>query len=98
MTRPGVFGGAVALSPSAWVDDGFLARLLRARGRLHVRIAADVGHGEQPTMHQHCRVLFDELAHRGNGHVHASFVDGVHNEDSWRSRLPRLLEHVLPPR
>jgi predicted alpha/beta superfamily hydrolase len=32
LTRPQVFGGALALSPSAWVDDGFLLRLVQQRG------------------------------------------------------------------
>ncbi|NTV80798.1 MAG: hypothetical protein HGA24_05170, partial [Candidatus Aminicenantes bacterium] len=31
LTRPSVFGGAIALSPSAWVGDGFLTRLARER-------------------------------------------------------------------
>lgn len=95
LTRPRVFGAAVALSPSAWVDDGFLARLVAERGEVTARIAADVGHGEQPTMREHCAHLFDALGARGGARVLATEVDGMHHEDSWRARLPRLLRHVL---
>lgn len=98
LTRPDVFGNAVALSPSAWVDDGYLTGMVRERGEVRARIATDVGHDEQPTMRDCCGRLFDELSRCGNGNVLAGAVDGVHNEDSWRARLPRLLEHVLAPR
>lgn len=95
LTRPAVFGGAIALSPSAWVDDGFLTRIAAQAQEVSSRIAADVGHAEQPPMREHCGALFAALAHKANGNVSAAAVDGVHNEDSWRARLPRLLQHVL---
>lgn len=98
MTRPSVFGNAIALSPSAWIDDGFLARTARERGAAKGRIAVDVGHGEKPAMLHHCQQLFDALHGSNNGNVRASVVDGLHNEDSWRARLPGLLQHVLGPR
>lgn len=98
LTRPSVFGCAVALSPSAWVDDGFLTRLVERGGALRARIAADVGNGEKAPIQQHCRQLFEALLQRGGERVLATFVDGAHHEDSWRQRLPRLLEHVLAPR
>lgn len=98
MTRPSVFGSAIALSPSAWVDNGFLTRLAHGNGGVRARIATDIGHAEQPTIREHCGQLFQALSTQGNGNVLASFVDGVHNEDSWRARLPRLLQHVLGPR
>ena len=40
-------------------------------------------------------VLFEVLAARGGHRVLATEVGGMHNEDSWRARLPRLLQHVL---
>lgn len=95
LVRPQVFGAAVALSPSAWVDDGWITRLVEERGEVGVRVAADLGDGERPAITEHCRRLFSAMASRGNGNVLASVVPGVHNEDSWRARLPRLLEHVL---
>ncbi len=95
LTRPDVFGAAVALSPSAWIDDGFLTRLVRERGAVHGRIAADIGHGEQPPIREHCNELFKALADRGGERVLAVPVEGLHNEDSWRARLPRLLRHAL---
>jgi enterochelin esterase-like enzyme len=98
MTRPSVFGNAIALSPSAWVDDGFLTRLANGNGSVSARIATDIGHAERPAIQEHCRQLFDALSARANGNVLATFVDGMHNEDSWRARLPRLLQHVLGPR
>jgi len=96
LTRPHVFGAAVAMSPSAWVDDGFLTRLAEANGSVAARIAADIGSGERPPIREHCQRLFGALAQRGAGRVLADEVAGVHNEDSWRERLPRLLQHVLP--
>lgn len=98
MTRPEVWGNAIALSPSAWVDDGFLTRVALARGAPRARIAADIGHAEKTVIREHCRQLFEALGGAGNGHILAEVVDGVHNEDSWRARLPRLLQHVLGPR
>ncbi len=95
LTRPHVFGGAIALSPSSWIDDGFLTRLARERGNIATRIAADVGAGEREPIRAHCRELFTELRARGGERALCDEVDGVHNEDSWRERLPRLLQHVL---
>ena len=97
MQRPQVFGAAVAMSPSAWVDDGFLTRLAADGRTVTARIAADVGSGEREPIRDHCRRLFAALGERTNGSVQAGEVDGVHNEDSWRQRLPRLLQHVLGP-
>ncbi|MEZ5966161.1 MAG: alpha/beta hydrolase-fold protein [Planctomycetota bacterium] len=95
MTRPSVFGGAIALSPSAWVDDGFLTRLVQGNGGVPGRIAADIGHAERPAIREHCQQLFQALSAKRNGNVLATSVDGVHNEDSWRARVPPLLQHVL---
>jgi len=95
LTRPGVFGAAVALSPSAWIEDGFLTRLVHERGDAPGRIAADIGHGEQQPIREHCDTLFKALSDRGGERVLAQPVEGVHNEDSWRARMPRLLRHVL---
>lgn len=94
LARPDVFGGAIALSPSAWVAEGFLTRLAHEVGTVRSRIAADVGDAERPPMREHCQRLFAALSARADG-VHASEVGGVHNEDSWRERLPRLLRHVI---
>ena len=96
--RPHVFGGALALSPSAWVDDGFLTRLVHERGTAATCIAADIGDGERPPIREHCQRLFAALHERAGAaaRVFASEVPGVHNEDSWRQRLPRLLQHVFP--
>lgn len=98
MTRPGVFGAAVALSPSAWIDEGFLTRLADEHGEVRAKIAADIGDGERPVILDHCRRLFAALSARGSSAVSATVVDGRHDEDSWRARLPRLLQHVLAPR
>lgn len=98
LRRPHVFGGAIALSPSAWIDDGWLTRLAQDAPDLGTaRIAADVGNGERQPIRDHCRALFAALSQRGGGNVLAEEVEGIHNEDSWRARLPRLLSHVLGP-
>lgn len=95
IVRPHVFGGAIALSPSAWVDEGFLTRVARDRGAVTARIAADIGDGERAPIRDHCRQLFATITSLGEGRVLAEEVAGIHNEDSWRARLPRLLQHVL---
>lgn len=97
LARPDVFGSAVALSPSAWVDDGFLTRWVASNGAVRARIAADIGDAEKPPIREHCGRLFAELTTRGGDGVLAREVGGIHNEDSWRDRLPRLLQHVLGP-
>jgi len=102
LTRPQTFGGALALSPSAWVDDGFLHRLVQQHGVAATHIAADIGDGERAPIREHCHRLFTSLRAHGapsgapGPQVFAEEVPGVHNEDSWRQRLPRLLQHVLP--
>lgn len=98
MTRPSVFGSAIALSPSAWVGDGFLTHMARQLGAVQARIAADIGDAERPTILGHCRELFAALSEQADDRVMATVVAGVHNEDSWRARLPRMLQHVLGPR
>jgi enterochelin esterase-like enzyme len=95
MMRPETFGNAIALSPSAWIDDGFLTRLARERPPSQARIAADIGDGERPPIREHCLQLFAALRERSDDRVFAREVHGVHNEDSWRARLPVLLSHVL---
>lgn len=95
MTRPSVFGAAVALSPSAWVEDGFLTRLAQRDYAGNARIAADVGEHEQAPIREHCAQLFTAMSDRGGDQVLAVEVPGLHNEDSWRQRLPRLLRHVI---
>lgn len=94
LSRPEVFGAAVALSPSVWVDDGFLTRLVRERERVDAVIAADVGDRERPGIREHCGELFAAL-HERSERASAAEVDGRHDEDSWRARLPALLQHVL---
>jgi len=96
LVRPDVFGGAVALSPSAWVDDGFLLRLVQERGIASPRIATDIGADERQPIRTHCNELFSALRTASGGRALATEVDGHHNEDSWRARLPRLLQHVFP--
>ena len=95
LTRPGTFGAAIALSPSAWVDDGFLTRLVAERRSVTARIAADVGDGERPPIRAHCHELFTALRAHGGDRVLAAEVGGLHNEDSWRVRVPALLQHAL---
>ncbi len=95
ITRPDVFDGAIALSPSAWVDDGFLSRAAQTAGPLRAQIGADIGDGERAPIHAHCHCLFEVLTARGEGRVLADEVSGSHNEDSWRQRLPRLLQQLL---
>ncbi|MCU0864617.1 MAG: alpha/beta hydrolase-fold protein [Planctomycetes bacterium] len=95
LVRPEVFGGAIALSPSAWIDDGFLLRLVQQRGIASPRIAADIGASERTPIRDHCRDLFAALRTASGGRALAAEVDGSHNEDSWRARLPRLLQHVF---
>ncbi len=95
LSRPSVWGNAIALSPSAWIDDGFLLRQVRENGSVEGRIAADIGDAERAPIREHCRQLFEELTARGGSRVLAREVAGMHNEDSWRARLPLLLQHVI---
>jgi enterochelin esterase-like enzyme len=98
LTRPAVFGGAIALSPSAWVDDGLLSRVVGERGGIPGTVAVDIGASEAPHNRGYCDTLFGALrgaAVVGGGRVSAQIVPGHHNEDSWRGRLPDLLRFVL---
>ncbi|MCB9876528.1 MAG: hypothetical protein H6835_02910 [Planctomycetes bacterium] len=95
LARPDVFGAALALSPSAWVDEGWLTRFAEERERCDARIAADVGSGEGEPIRDHCGQLFEVLKRRCGDRVLAEQIDGTHHEDSWRARLPRLLQHLL---
>lgn len=101
LTRPHVFGGAVALSPSAWVDDGFLRRLVVEKGVSGGVFALDIGADEAPYNQSHCVELFKALegaVSNGGGRVSAEVVVGRHHEDSWRGRIPSLLRFVIGER
>ena len=99
LQRPEIFGGVIAMSPSAWIGDGELARLVTERRLQSVRLALDIGESEAPHNKEHCQKLFDACAAAGWRHdadLMARFRPGAHNEDSWRQRIPELLEFVIP--
>lgn len=97
LMRPHVFGSALALSPSAWVENGVLATMATERKLGQGgRIAIDIGESEAPNNKNYCSQLFAALReHQGHTQILAEVVQGQHHEDSWRERVPRLLEFLL---
>lgn len=101
LSRPHVFGAAVACSASFWVDDGFLTRYVGERGKQPVTLAFNIGNEEAPHNIGHTKAFKEALCTAGwtfGADLYFSEVLGRHDEDSWRARIPGLLENVIPQR
>lgn len=102
-TWPHVVGGALAMSPSFWIDDAAVASLLARRPPVS-RLYLDGGRYESegtlaPRLREVKRHL---LAHGHPERALRVVIDpkGKHEERSWRRRLPAALRwfHPLPSR
>ncbi len=94
--KPRTFGGALAMSPSFWVQDGEILRWLEAQPTPETsRIYLDCGVREgRGTLLPQVAAMAAHLATRGYDPDHLMFradPRGAHSEASWLRRLPRAL-------
>ncbi len=96
-TRAATFGRFGALSPSIWVDERHLLRVVEeSPAPAGARLWVDTGGlEERPEDFAALRALLeahDEIA------LHAEvFPDGGHDEPSWHARFPAVLRFLYPP-
>jgi predicted alpha/beta superfamily hydrolase len=103
LTRPDVFAGAMAMSPSLWFTRGKLARYLLSRPRpARSRIYLDIGTREGGGKTWPIVESFGErLAARGwtdDGDLRLMVrpdARGKHDETAWRRRFPKALRFLL---
>lgn len=96
LTRPGVFGSLVAMSPSVWWDRrAILSTVRRARPRPAVRIWADMGTAEGRRALDDARLLKAALVGAGwaiGKDLHyAEYEGGTHSETAWAARFGAVL-------
>jgi enterochelin esterase-like enzyme len=96
---PGLFGGALALSPSCWVGDFAIFDDLRRRPvPPFSRLYLDCGGREaQGRMLPPARALAQELRGRGYSDSQLAWVEDPeadHTEREWRKRLPAALRFM----
>jgi predicted alpha/beta superfamily hydrolase len=96
LTRPGVFGALVAMSPSVWWDRRLiLSTVRRTRPRPAVRIWADMGTAEGRRALDDARLLKAALVGAGwtaGGDLHyGEYEGGTHSEAAWADRFGAVL-------
>jgi enterochelin esterase-like enzyme len=96
LSRPDLFGGAIAMSPSLWIGGGKMFSWARERALpQHERIYLDCGALEGPRMFRAAEEMARLLRARGVGDVmFRGDPKGRHREIDWRRRLlPALRFH-----
>ncbi len=94
--RPEVFGGALVMSPSFWINDGEILRWLAGQPTPETsRVYLDVGGREgRGTLLPLVASVAAHLANRGygsDGLMLRPDARGAHNERAWRRRMPKAL-------
>jgi predicted alpha/beta superfamily hydrolase len=97
LTRPGVFGALVAMSPSVWWDRRvILSTVRKTRPRPKVRVWVDMGTAEGRRALDDARLLKAALVGAGwavDRDLHyAEYEGGTHSEAAWAARFPAVLE------
>jgi predicted alpha/beta superfamily hydrolase len=103
LTRPGVFGALVAMSPSVWWDRRvILSTVRRARPRPAVRIWTDMGTAEGRRALDDARLLKAALVGAGwrvGIDLHyAEYEGGTHSEAAWADRFAAVLSWLYGTR
>ena len=99
--RPDVFGGALCMSPSLWLDGGHIFDDLAARPTpLRSKIYLDAGALEAGgRMLRAAERMAEQLQRRGYGPGILRFRSdpkGRHSEADWRRRAPEALRFLFP--
>lgn len=100
LTRPGVFGALVAMSPSVWWDRRvILSTIRRARPRPPVRIWTDMGTAEGRRALDDARMLKAALVGAGwtpGRDLHyAEYEGATHSETAWAARMDAVIRWLL---
>ena len=99
LRRPQVFGGAAAMSPSAWFADEALRQMVETVDPPRGRLWLDIGTAEGDRMVQAVRRLRDALvAHglaEGDRFRYIEEPDATHDEAHWGRRFRAVLPFLL---
>ena len=99
LQRPAVFGGAAALSPSAWFADEALCRMVAAGDPPRGRLWLDIGTGEGDPMVETVRRLRTALVGRGlaegDRFRYIEEPEATHDEAHWGRRFRAVLPFLL---
>lgn len=101
LTRPSIFGGAMAMSPSLFFGGGRIFELAEQTSvPWKTRVYLDAGAREAKGMlHEHGRRMADLLVRRGFPKDRVMWrpdTKGTHAEKHWRRRLPKALTFLFP--
>lgn len=100
--HPGLFGGALCMSPSLWAGGARLFELVaRAPRPPESRIYLDMGRHEGPGMLAGAGRMAELLAAKGYSRTSLRFREdprGRHREADWRRRAPSALRFLLSRR
>ena len=97
LTRPGVFGTLVAMSPSVWWDRRvILSTVRKTRPRPRVRVWVDMGTAEGRRALDDARLLKAALVGAGwtpgRDLRYAEYEGATHSEAAWAARFPAVVE------
>ena len=100
LTRPAVFGGAMAMSPSLFVGDGAIFSLAEATPvPWRTRVYLDAGGREaKGVIAAHAQRMHELLLRRGFPADHVLWrpdAKGTHAEKHWRRRLPKAIAFLF---
>ena len=99
LRRPHLFGGAAAMSPSAWFADEALRQLVEAGDPPRGRLWLDIGTGEGDQMVEAVRRLRGALVARGlaegDRFRYIEEPEATHDEAHWGRRIRAVLPFLL---
>lgn len=103
LTRPGVFGAVIAMSPSVWWDRRVILHVVRrTRPRPPVRLWVDMGTAEGRRALDDARMLKAALVgagwRAGQDLHYAEYEDATHSEASWAERFGAAVTWILGDR
>jgi predicted alpha/beta superfamily hydrolase len=95
------FGKIAVMSPALWISPNYVAQV-NNETKKPLRVHLDIGTGEPQDDFDNCLAMYD--THLGQGYSvndEVEFVAGcgqAHNEAAWATRLPQVLDFLLPIR
>ena len=104
LRHPEIFGKLAVMSPSVWWRNGVILRMIRdhpiAEARPKIWLDIGTAEGSHPSrLVRDTRRLRDVLIRQGwvigEDLAYCEEADGLHNEEAWAARLPRVLRFLF---
>ncbi|HXO21218.1 MAG TPA: alpha/beta hydrolase-fold protein [Thermoanaerobaculia bacterium] len=100
--HPEAFGGALSMSPSLWIGQRAIFQWIAAQplppvSRIYLDCGAREGRGSVLPMVAAMAALLSDRGYDADRLVWRPDPRGVHNEASWRRRLPKALRFLYGP-